>query len=34
MSLTEVCSFIRLANYCRYFVEGFATISAPMTKFT
>ncbi|WMV58744.1 hypothetical protein MTR67_052129, partial [Solanum verrucosum] len=31
---TEVCSFLGLAGYYRRFVEGFVSISAPLTKLT
>lgn len=33
-SLFEVCSFINLVGYYRWFVESFATIATPMTRLT
>ena len=30
----EICSFLGLAGYYRRFVEGFSSISAPLTKLT
>nr|GEX05122.1 putative reverse transcriptase domain-containing protein [Tanacetum cinerariifolium] len=32
--LTEVRQFLRLAGYCRRFIEGFSLISKPLTKLT
>ncbi|XP_049397331.1 uncharacterized protein LOC125861487 [Solanum stenotomum] len=34
ITTTEVCSFLGLAGYYRRFVEGFSSISAPLTKLT
>nr|GEY38923.1 retrotransposon protein, putative, Ty3-gypsy subclass [Tanacetum cinerariifolium] len=31
-SVTEVCSFLGLAGYCRRFVEGFSRLALPLTK--
>ena len=34
MTPTEVRSFLGLAGYYRRFVEGFSSLSAPLTKLT
>ncbi|XP_070040803.1 uncharacterized protein [Nicotiana tomentosiformis] len=34
MTPTEVCSFLNLAVYYRRFVEGFSSLSVPLTKLT
>ena len=31
---TEICSFLGLAGYYKRFVEGFCSISTPLTKLT
>lgn len=33
-NVPEVCSFLGLARYYRWFVEGFSRISIPLTKLT
>ena len=33
-NVTEIRSFLRLAGYCRKFIEGFSKLAAPLTKLT
>ena len=32
-NVTEVCSFLGLAGYCRKFIKGFSMTVGPMTRF-
>ena len=31
-NVTEVCSFLGLASYCRRFLKGFSMTTTPMTR--
>ena len=33
-NVTEIRSFLRLAGYCRKFIEGFSKLATPLTKLT